>query len=55
MLWEAQPLAETVVKLEDVGVGSIVFAPCANRPTEGDWLSVMGDNVQRFEQAVGDG
>ena len=55
MLWEAQPLAETVMKLEQVGVGSVVFNPCANRPKEGDWLSVMRANVERFERALGGG
>jgi len=51
VLWEAQPLAETVSRLEEVGVGSVVFAPCGNRPKEGDWLSVMRANVERLERA----
>lgn len=55
MLWEAQPLAETRMKLKEQGIGSVVFAPCANRPKEGDWLSVMRANVERLEQAFGDG
>ncbi len=54
MLWEAPPLAETRSKLDELGVGSIVFSPCANRPTQGDWLSVMRTNIGHLEQAFGE-
>ncbi len=54
MLWEAPPLAETRSKLDKLGVGSIVFTPCANRPTQGDWLSVMRTNVEHLELALGE-
>ncbi len=34
-----------------LGVESLVFDPCANRPETGDFVSVMGDNVKRLEAA----
>jgi zinc transport system substrate-binding protein len=46
MLWEAEPLAEIRERLAALGVESRVFAPCANRPAKGDWLSVMSANVR---------
>lgn len=46
MLWEGQPMQETVEKLEELGVKSIVFSPCANQPEKGDFLTIMRDNVE---------
>jgi hypothetical protein len=45
---EAPPLAETARRLESLGLSSVVYAPCANLPAEGDWLSVMRDNARRL-------
>jgi zinc transport system substrate-binding protein len=50
MIWEGQPLQSSIGKLQSLGVGSLVFDPCGNRPEEGDFLSVMQDNVQRLRQ-----
>jgi zinc transport system substrate-binding protein len=47
MLWEAEPHRETAEKLAAIGVTSIVFEPCGNRP-EKDYLQVMADNIQRL-------
>lgn len=56
MLWEAEPLPGTAARLLDEhGVRSVVFAPCANRPSEGDFLSTMEANVARLERAFGEG
>ena len=52
MLWEGPPLPETVRKLEALGVKSVVFDPCGNRPAAGDFLSVMRANIERLEQAL---
>ncbi len=49
MLWEAQPDAKTVEKLQSLGVHSIVFNPAANQPDSGDFLSIMQENVQRLK------
>ena len=49
MLWEGEPLAKTVSDLEELGVSSVVFDPCGNRPVEGDYLSVMAANAAALE------
>ena len=51
MLWEGMPRADSVARLEGLGVRSIVFSPCANRPEQGDFMDVMGRNVADLEQA----
>jgi zinc transport system substrate-binding protein len=51
MIWEGEPLAETVEKLKTIGVDSLVFSPCANQPREGDFFSVMQQNVQNLRAA----
>ena len=50
MLWEGEPLAESVRILREKGIDSIVFDPCGNRPDNGDFLQVMEANVQALEQ-----
>ena len=49
MLWEGEPLEETVAGLAEIGVGSVVFDPCGNRPEQGDYLSVMAANAAALE------
>jgi zinc transport system substrate-binding protein len=51
MLWEAAPRRETESKLRSLGVRSIVFAPCANRPATGDFLSAMRANLAALRTA----
>ena len=51
MIWEGEPLPASVAKLEAMGLQSLVFAPCGNRPAQGDFLSVMQDNVTTLAQA----
>lgn len=52
MLWEGDPAAESVQKLDAIGVKSLVFDPCGNRPGEGaDFLSVMRANIAQLGQA----
>ena len=48
MLWEAQPTEEITARLKNVGVIPIVLYPLANRPSQGDFLSVMRDNIARL-------
>jgi zinc transport system substrate-binding protein len=52
MLWEAEPALETVAKLEELGVKSIVFSPCANVPKEGGFLTVMRKNIDRLKITI---
>jgi zinc transport system substrate-binding protein len=51
MIWEGEPHPEIVSRLERMGIRSLVFQPCANRPAQGDLLSVMQDNLRTLEQA----
>jgi zinc transport system substrate-binding protein len=52
MIWEKQPQPETAKRLARLGINSLVFDPCANRPTQGDFLSVMATNVRNLQQAM---
>lgn len=51
MLWEGNPLPVVAEKLQALGVESLVFDPCGNTPAQGDFLSVMQQNVARLQQA----
>ncbi len=51
MIWEDEPLAETENRLEAMGIRSLVFRPCGNRPAAGSLVSVMLENVMALEQA----
>ena len=53
MVWEGQPMLETAARLEELGVNSVVFEPCANVPDTGDYLSVMRANIANLEGAFG--
>ena len=50
MLWEGTPRPETVVSLEDLGVKSVVFDPCGNRPESGDYFSIMKINQDNLRK-----
>ena len=45
MIWEDEPLPESVERLKERGIQSIVFSPCGNRPDDGDFVTVMKSNV----------
>ena len=49
MLWEASPRPESIARLEEMGISSLVYSPCFNRPEEGDFLTIMTQNVDRLE------
>jgi zinc transport system substrate-binding protein len=51
MIWEAEPMQTSVDKLKSAGVGSLVFDPCGNVPDQGDFLSVMRQNVENLKSA----
>jgi zinc transport system substrate-binding protein len=51
MLWEGDPLQASVDKLQTLEVKSLVFDPCGNVPEQGDFLSVMKQNVENLQQA----
>jgi len=49
MVWEGEPLESTVEGLAKRDISSVVFNPCGNRPSEGDYLSVMAGNAVALE------
>jgi len=51
MIWEGEPMPASVEKLQTLGVQSLVFDPCGNTPEQGDFLSVMQQNVVNLQQA----
>lgn len=52
MLWETTPTAEAAAKLDSLNIASLVFNPMANKPAEGDFMSVMRENVERLSAVV---
>jgi len=48
MLWEGEPHPETRLLLEEAGVKAVLFIPCGNRPGQGDYLSVMNQNIENL-------
>jgi zinc transport system substrate-binding protein len=54
MIWEGEPSADVTAKLTELGVHSIVFAPCGGAPEGGDFASQMKLNIQALK-AVGQG
>jgi hypothetical protein len=34
-----------------MGVGSLVFSPCASAPAQGDFMTVMRRNVEQLRRA----
>lgn len=51
MIWEGAPLEASVARLQSMGLQSLVFAPCGNRPAQGDFLSVMQQNIRNLARA----
>jgi len=52
MVWEGEPLDATRTKLLERGLRPVVFDPCGNRPEQGDFLTVMRDNIRRLADAA---
>jgi zinc transport system substrate-binding protein len=51
MIWEGEPLKESVERLKIMGVKSLVFDPCGNVPDNGDFLQVMYQNLENLKLA----
>jgi zinc transport system substrate-binding protein len=60
MLWEAQPTDEIAARMStELGLESVVYSPCEGLDSDQlaageDFLTVMNDNVDRLEKALGD-
>ena len=51
MIWEGNPMYSSVDKLQDLGIESLVFEPCAAQPDSGDFLDVMFRNIDNLRLA----
>lgn len=51
MLWERAPATESIERLRRLGVESIVFDPCGNRPEAGDFFTQMMENAENLIRA----
>jgi zinc transport system substrate-binding protein len=54
MIWEGEPAKESVEKLKAIGVQSVVFDPCGNKPESGNWLDVMKANLVEMKKMAGE-
>lgn len=50
MIWEGEPDSAVVGRLRELGVESVVFDPCGSPPDDGDFLTVMRQNVQALQR-----
>lgn len=51
MIWEDVPLSESVKRLQDINLRSLVFSPCFARPQHGDFVSIMQQNIENIKIA----
>jgi zinc transport system substrate-binding protein len=51
MIWEGEPINESIERLTLLGIRSVVFDPCGNVPGHGDLLTVMRQNVENLKTA----
>jgi zinc transport system substrate-binding protein len=52
MIWEGEPMEESVERLAELGVSSVFINPCGNRPESGDFLEVMRANLERAQRML---
>jgi zinc transport system substrate-binding protein len=50
MIWEGEPVKQAVDRLKAIGMQSVVFEPCGNAPDQGDFMSVMRQNVENLKK-----
>jgi zinc transport system substrate-binding protein len=50
MIWEGEPTEKTIERLRALGVESVVVDPCANRPSAGDFLTVISENTKSLDR-----
>ena len=53
LVWESEPLPDTITQLESMGVTSVVYDPCATAPESGDFMIVMAANAAALESIAG--
>jgi len=50
LAWEAPPINDIVSQLETMGLESVVVSPCAGRPEQGDFMTVMHQNLENLKR-----
>ncbi len=50
MIWEGNPDRATVKRLKSLGLSSLVFYPCGNVPEQGDFMTVMRNNIANLKK-----
>lgn len=50
MIWEGEPLSETQIRLNELGIYWVVVSPGFNMPREGDFLDILKDNLKELER-----
>ena len=48
MLWEGDPHPENRKLLEEANIKVVVFHPCGNKPDQGDYLTIMKQNLENL-------
>ena len=48
LIWEGMPAGETLARLEEQGIGSLVFETAGSRPDQGDFFDAMERNRRRL-------
>lgn len=51
MIWEDEPDEKSVARLQASGISSLVFNPVANTPDDGDFISMMKNNIKALDKA----
>jgi len=51
MIYEDEPAPEIAAKLKELGISTVVFRPCGNRPPSGDYLTEMRAGIERLKAA----
>lgn len=52
MVWEDEPVEDIRRRLAEMGVQTVVFWVCGNRPQSGDFLQAMRENTRRLVDAL---
>jgi zinc transport system substrate-binding protein len=54
LIWEGDPMPATVAELSTMAIDSFVLDPCGNRPEQGDYMTVMQNNIANLRAAIKD-
>ena len=52
MIWEGDPLPESVTRLEEMGIRYVVIDPMGGMPESGDFISGMEQNLTALQRAL---